>query len=162
MKAPVQPGGTAMTIGLIVHVLAAVIWVGGMFFAYMVLRQAVGAMEPHPRLELWRRVFGRFFPWVWASIVALLVSGYGMIFLALCGFAGPGVHVHIMQATGLLMMALFLHLYFAPWRRLQRALDQSDDRAAAGQLSQIRWIVATNLVLGLITAAIGASGRFWG
>jgi uncharacterized membrane protein len=151
-----------MAIGLIVHVLAAVIWVGGMFFAYMVLRQAVGPIDPHPRLELWRRVFRQFFPWVWLSIVALLVSGYGMMFLALGGFAGAGVHVHIMQATGLLMIALFLHLYFAPWRRLQRALDQSDDQAAAGQLSQIRWIVATNLVLGLITTAIGASGRYWG
>ncbi|HYZ26105.1 MAG TPA: CopD family protein [Geminicoccaceae bacterium] len=151
-----------MAIGLIVHVLAAVIWVGGMFFAYMVLRQAVGPIDPHPRLELWRRVLRQFFPWVWLSIVALLVSGYGMMFLALGGFAGAGVHVHIMQATGLLMIALFLHLYFAPWRRLQRALDQSDDQAAAGQLSQIRWIVATNLVLGLITTAIGASGRYWG
>jgi uncharacterized membrane protein len=151
-----------MTIGLVVHALAAVVWVGGMFFAYMVLRHALGAMEPQPRLELWRRVFQKFFPWVWLSIVALLVSGYGMIFLGLGGFAGAGVHVHLMQAFGLLMMALFLHLYFAPWRRLQRALDQSDYQAAAGQLGQIRRIVAINLTLGLITIAIGASGRYWG
>jgi len=33
---------------------------------------------------------------------------------------------------------------------------------AARQLGQMRLIVATNLVLGLITAAIGASGRYWG
>jgi uncharacterized membrane protein len=151
-----------MILGLTLHVLGAVVWVGGMFFAYVVLRPFAGSLEAPARLGLWRGVFKRFFPWVWASIVALLASGYGMLFLALGGFAGAGVHVHIMQATGLLMMALFLHLYFAPWRRLQRALDQSDDRAAAGQLSQIRWIVATNLVLGLITTAIGASGRFWG
>jgi uncharacterized membrane protein len=66
-----------------------------------------------------------------------------------------------MQATGLLMMALFLHLYFAPWRRLCRALDAGDDEAAAAQLDQIRKIVAINLVLGLITVAIGAGGRYW-
>lgn len=151
-----------MAIGLIVHTLAAVIWVGGMFFAYLVLRRALGALDPHMRLDLWSRVFGQFFPWVWASIVALLVSGYGMIFFGLGGFAGAGVHVHIMQATGLSMIALFLHLYFAPWRRLQRALAQSDDQMATRQLTQIRWIVATNLTLGLITAAIGSSGRYWG
>jgi uncharacterized membrane protein len=151
-----------MMVGLIVHALAAVIWVGGMFFAYMVLRQALGALEPHARLELWGEVFGRFFPWVWASIVALLVSGYGMTFFGLGGFAGAGVHVHVMQATGLLMMALFLHLYFAPWPRLRRALDAGDDQAAAAQLDQIRRIVAINLGLGLITVAIGASGRYWG
>ena len=150
-----------MTIGLIVHALAAVIWVGGMFFAYVVLRRALRAIDPHVRLDLWGHVFGQFFPWVWASIVALLASGYGMIFLGLGGFAGAGVHVHIMQATGLLMMALFLHLYFAPWRRLQRALARSDYQMATRQLTQIRWIVATNLALGLVTTAIGASGRYW-
>ena len=151
-----------MTVGLLVHAFAAVIWVGGMFFAYMVLRPATGALDPHVRLDLWGRVFVQFFPWVWASIVALLVSGYGMIFFSLGGFAGAGVHVHVMQATGLLMMALFLHLFFAPWRRLRRALDAGDDQAAGVQLDQIRRIVAINLVLGLITIAIGASGRYWG
>jgi uncharacterized membrane protein len=151
-----------MTIGLAVHVLAAVVWVGGMFFAYVVLRPVAGELEPMPRLRLWRGVFDRFFPWVWASIVGLLLSGYGMLLFGLGGFADAGLHVHLMQATGLVMMALFLHLYFAPWRRLQRELEQGDGVAAAVQLGQIRRIVAINLVLGLITAAIGASGRFWG
>ena len=77
------------------------------------------------------------------------------------GFAGAGVHVHIMQATGLLMMALFLHLYFAPWRRLRRALAAGDHQAAAVQLDQIRRIVAINLVLGIITVLVGSTGRFW-
>jgi uncharacterized membrane protein len=150
-----------MTIGLALHVLAAIVWVGGMFFAYVVLRPAAGALEPLPRLALWRDVFARFFPWVWASVVALLLSGYGMLLFGLGGFAGAGLHVHVMQALGLVMMALFAHLYFAPWQRLQRALDGGDGAAAAGQLGQIRRIVLINLTLGLITAVIGASGRFW-
>ena len=151
-----------MTIGLIVHVLAAVIWVGGIFFAFVVLRPATGALDAHARLELWGRVLGRFFPWVWASIAALLLSGYGMVFLGLGGFRGAGVHVHIMQATGWVMIVLFLHLFFAPWPRLRRALEAGDDKTAARQLNQIRWMVGTNVVLGLLTAAIGASGRYWG
>jgi len=60
------------------------------------------------------------------------------------------------------MILLFLHLYFVPWRRLQRAMDGGDTAAAARQLGQIRVIVATNLVLGLLVSAIGASGRYWG
>ena len=151
-----------MTLGLTLHILGAVVWVGGMFLAYMVLRPVTGTLEPPARLSLWRGVFERFFPWVWASIVALLLSGYGMLFLALGGFAGAGVHVHIMNLTGLVMMALFLHLYFAPWRRMQRALDADDNAAAAQQLGQIRMIVAINLGLGLITSVIGATGRYWG
>jgi uncharacterized membrane protein len=151
-----------MTIGLVVHVLSAIVWVGGMFFAYVVLRPAAGEIDLPARLTLWQGVFGRFFPWVWASALGLLLSGYGMLFFGLGGFAGAGVHVHLMQATGLVMIALFLHLYFAPWRRLQRALEQGDHAAAAGQLGQVRWLVAINLALGLITAAIAAGGRYWG
>jgi uncharacterized membrane protein len=151
-----------MILGLTLHILGAVVWVGGMFLAYMVLRPVAGTLEPPARLGLWRGVLERFFPWVWASIVALLLSGYGMLFLALGGFAGAGVHVHIMNLTGLVMMALFLHLYFAPWRRMRRALDAGDSAAAAQQLGQIRMIVAVNLGLGLITCVIGASGRYWG
>lgn len=151
-----------MTLGLALHALAAVVWVGGMFFAYLVLRPAAGSLDQAARLGLWRGVFTRFFPWVWAAVLALLLSGYGMLFLGLGGFAGAGLHVHIMQLTGLLMMALFLHLYFAPWRRLQQALDAGQLPEAARRLDQIRLIVLINLCLGVLTVAIGASGRYWG
>ena len=85
-----------MIIGLLFHILAAVIWVGGMFFAHQMLRPAAGALDPAQRLPLWRRVFSRFFPWVWASIVALLASGYAMIFLGFGGFGHVGLYVHVM------------------------------------------------------------------
>jgi uncharacterized membrane protein len=143
------------------HVLAAVAWVGGMFFAYMVLRPSAGPLEPETRLALWRRVFGRFFPWVWASIVLLLASGYGMMFLYFGGFAGARLHIHVMQGVGIVMMLLFLHLFFVPWRRFSGAMEGRHFPDAAKHLGQIRRIVATNLALGLITIVIGASGRFW-
>jgi uncharacterized membrane protein len=150
-----------MPILITLHVLAAVVWVGGMFFAYVVLRPSAGPLEPPVRLTLWRRVFGRFFPWVWASIVLLLASGYGMVFFHFGGFGGAGLHVHVMQATGILMMLLFLHLYFVPWRRFGDAIDRQDFAEAAKRLNQIRKIVAINLTLGLVTVIAGASGRFW-
>ena len=52
-----------MPLLIALHLLAAVIWVGGMFFAYMVLRPSAGLLEPAARLPLWQRVFGHFFPW---------------------------------------------------------------------------------------------------
>ena len=146
------------TIALIVHALSAVIWVGGMFFAYIVLRPAAGVLEPGPRLLLWSRVFERFFGWVIAAIVVLLASGYAMVFRVFGGFAGVGVHVNIMQATGIIMMLLFFHLYFAPWRRYGAALAGQDLAEAARQLSQIRMIVAINLALGLFTVAVAIGG----
>ena len=146
---------------LALHALAAVVWVGGMFFAYALLRPSLAPLAPPDRLGLWRRVFGRFFPWVWAAVLVLLVTGYGMIFHGFGGFAGAGVHVHVMHATGLLMTALFAHLFFAPWRRFRTAVDAGDNAAAARNLDQIRLIVSINLALGLLTVAVGASGRYW-
>ena len=132
-----------------------------MFFAYMVLRPSAGPLPPDARLELWYGVFRGFFPWVWASIALLLVTGYGMMFLYLGSFAGAGLHVHVMQATGVVMMLLFLHLFFAPWRRFASAVRSGQFQDASGHLVQIRRIVATNLALGILTIVVGASGRYW-
>jgi uncharacterized membrane protein len=60
------------------------------------------------------------------------------------------------------MMLIFLHLYFAPWKRFRAAIAAGDTAAAAAQLNQIRILVTINLALGLITVAIGSSGRYWG
>ena len=149
-----------MSILVAVHALAAIVWVGGMFFAYLVLRPSAGPLEPAQRLALWRRVFDRFFPWVWAAVLLLLGTGFAMLFAVFGGFAQVGMHVHVMLTAGIVMMALFGHLYFAPWRRMQRALDDGAAAAAARSLDQIRLIVAVNLALGLLTAAVGAGGRY--
>lgn len=143
------------------HAIAAVIWVGGMFFAYMALRPAVAPLEPPARLALWKRTFDRFFLWVWLSIVLLLLTGYWMIFAELGGFANAGMHIHIMQGLGIIMMLLFFHLWFAPYRRLGKAVAANDTAAGAKQIGQIRMIVGTNLLLGIIVVVIGTSGRYW-
>jgi uncharacterized membrane protein len=150
------------TVALILHALSAVIWVGGMFFAHQALRPAAASLEPGPRLLLWRGVLGRFFAWVIAAIILLLASGYTLVFAVFGGFARVGVHVHLMQAIGILMMLLFFHLYFAPWRRFRLAVAREDWGEGGRQLGQIRRIVTINLVLGLIVVAIGSSGRYWG
>ncbi len=146
---------------LIVHILAAVIWVGGMFFAHQVLRPAAARLEPGPRLELWSHVLGRFFAWVFAAIALLLASGYALVFGMYGGFRSIGLYIQIMQGLGILMMLLFLHLYFAPWRRFRMSVAQKDWAEGGRQLGQIRTIVTINLILGLIVVAIGGSGRYW-
>ena len=150
-----------MAILIALHVVAAVVWVGGMFFAYVVLRPSAGPLQSETRLALWHRVFGKFFPWVSTSIVVLLASGYGMMFRYFGGFAGAAPYIHVMQGIGIVMMLLFLHLFFVPWRRFGTAVESRHFAEAARYLGQIRRIVATNLVLGLVTIIVGASGRFW-
>ncbi len=146
---------------LALHLLAAVFWVGGMAFAYLVLRPAAGALEPAVRLPLWRRVLAGFLPWVGVSIVALLASGLGMMSLLFGSPSDAAPYVNIMAAIGIIMMLLFLHLIFAPWRRFRSALDRGALPEAAKSLNQIRIIVAINLLLGVLTIVVGSTGRYW-
>jgi uncharacterized membrane protein len=150
------------TIAIALHILAAVVWVGGMFAAYVCLRPVAGALEPPVRLKLWRGFFQKFFPWVWMAVVLLLLSGYWLVFMAFGGFAGVGLYIHLMQALGWIMIALFVWLFHDPWLKLKRAVDGEEWPAAGAQLNRIRQIIAINLPLGLIVVVIGASGRYWG
>jgi uncharacterized membrane protein len=147
-----------MIVGLAIHTLGAVVWVGGMFFAYMILRPGAGALEPAVRLSLWCRVFSRFFGWVWLSAAALLASGFGMVFLALGGLAAIGFSVRAMMALGLAMVAIFAVVYFAPWPRLRDAVSSGDWSVADKKLRQIRLLIGLNLVLGLVTVVVGTTG----
>ena len=60
---------------LAVHVLCAVIWVGGMFFAYVVLRPSLSVLEPIQRIALHTQVFRRFFLVVWHVMPLILRVG---------------------------------------------------------------------------------------
>jgi uncharacterized membrane protein len=151
----------AATIGL--HTLAAVIWVGGMFFAHMVLRPSVTEMTASLRMALWARVLPRFFGWVAASIVVLLVTGYGVLLTGYRGgISGGNLHIDIMQITGAIMIVLFVVLVLGPFLAFKRALAINDLGSAAKWQGRMRAIVATNLVLGLFTTFIGAAGTFVG
>ena len=149
------------SVAIALHLLAAVIWVGGMFFAIMVLRLAAGELDPPVRAPLWGRVFGKFFPWVWTSVVVLVVTGYWLIFTVWGGLGTLPLHGHLMHGIGWIMIAIYLHLWFAPYRRFRAALASGNIPEAGAQLNQIRILVTTNLVIGLINAAIGSSGRYW-
>jgi len=150
-----------MGIALILHILAAVIWVGGMFFAHVMLRPvAAGQLEPPARLTLWVGVFKRFFPWVFAAIATLLASGYWMVLSFYGGFDAVGMHVHLMIWAGYVMMLLFFHVFFAPFKRLKRAVAAEDWPAGGKSLAQIRVLVGINLLIGLAVIAVASGGRF--
>jgi uncharacterized membrane protein len=145
---------------LLLHVLAATLWVGGMFFALVCLRPAAAELEASVRTRLWAGALSRFFPWVWGSVVVLLVTGLWMTFEVLGGMKAAGLHVHLMLGLGLLMMLLAAHVYFAPLKRLRREVAESHWTNAGKALHQIRILIAVNLALGLVVVAIGSGGRY--
>lgn len=152
--------GWAALIGL--HTLGAILWVGGMFFVLFALRPAAGILDPSQRVALFAGALSRFFAWVWLSIAVILGSGYWIVFGQYGGFATTPVHVHVMHLTGLIMVAFFAVIWFMPFARLKKAAAGGDIATAAKALNNIRLIVSLNLVLGLLTSAIGAAGAYWG
>lgn len=151
-----------MAIAIVLHLLPAVIWVGGMFFAYMALRPvAASQLEPPARLSLWVGVFNRFFPWVFASIALILASGFWIVYAVFGGFAATGLYVHVMLVLGILMMLIFFHVFFAPFKRLKQSVAQEDWPNGGRQLAQIRIMIGINLLLGLLTIAVASGGRYF-
>lgn len=146
-----------MAIALFLHVISDVIWIGGMFLAYVAVRPAaIEVLDPPQRLKLWLGIFRRFFPWVWASVILLLATGFYMM-----GQMGALPRfVIIMTVIGIVMSAIFLHIYFAPFGRLKRAVAAEDWKAGGAALNQIRILVGTNLALGLINIAVAVLGRW--
>jgi uncharacterized membrane protein len=150
-----------MGIALSLHLLSVVVWVGGMFFAYMALRPVAAAqLQPPQRLALWAGVFRKFFPWVFAAIAIILASGYWMVLVFYGGFAAVGMHVHLMIWIGFVMMLIFLHVFFAPFKRLQRAVAAGDWPAGGRALAQIRVMIGVNLAIGLLVVAVASGGRY--
>jgi uncharacterized membrane protein len=150
-----------MAIAITLHLLATVVWVGGMFFAYMALRPvAASLLEPPQRLPLWSQVFARFFPWVWAAVIILLATGLWMVFSQFGGFAHVAPYIHMMAGLGMVMMLLFMHVFFAPYRRLKQALAAGDVPEAGRRLGQIRIIIGINLLLGILVTVIAGAGKY--
>lgn len=149
------------------HVLAIVVWVGGMVFAHFFLRPAVARLEPPVRLRLMHEVLGRFFRVVLVASLLTLASGVWMLGRVARQAVQSGGSFQmplawtVMAVLGVAMVAIFLHIRFALYRRLDRAVA-AEQWAAGGQaLAQIRQWVAVNLGLGtavLLVTLLRAAG----
>ena len=134
------------------HVAAAIAWLGGIGFMLAAFRPVVGALlAPPQRLPLIAQVVGRFFVLVWVAVAILLLTGLGMLLAV--GFKNAPVGWHVMLGVGLLMFALFGHIYFGPFRRLKLAVRAADWPEGGRRVGQIATLATVNLVLGAVAIA---------
>ncbi|WP_283744387.1 CopD family protein [Sideroxydans sp. CL21] len=151
-----------MTFFRLLHLLAVLIWVGGMFFAYVVLRPAaVDVLQPPERLRLWDNVFHRFFNWVWGAIGAILASGLYMIYLY-GGMAHVPRYIHIMLLLGLVMMGIYVYVFFACYVQFKLNVAKERWKEAGAILGKIRKLIGVNVTLGLVTVCVAVIGKLWG
>lgn len=137
---------------LFLHLAAAIFWMGGMAFVVLALRPALHAqLQPPQRLPLMVLVLRRFFVVVIASIVVLLATG-GPLLMQVPGAQAPRGW-HAMAGLGVLMVLVFGHIFFGPWRRMQRAVAAQEWPEGGKRAGQIATLVKVNLGLGWLAIA---------
>jgi uncharacterized membrane protein len=146
-------GEIFMLLGL--HAIAGAIWVGGMFFALLILRPAMRGLEPAARVALHRAVLRRFLPVVWVAMPFMLISGARILGKGYGRFDWAPWPVQAMAGLGVMMAAVFLWIWFGPYKRLRLAVGDADAAAAIGA---IRWLVTVNLVLGVLATVFAGMG----
>jgi uncharacterized membrane protein len=143
-----------------IHVIAVILWVGGMLFAHCFLRPAAAQLEPPTRLKLMASVLGPFLNAVLAAIVLILLTGVSMIGqeASLAVRTGGAFFMPLawtlMAGGGIVMMAIFGHIRFALYKRLAAAVAASDWPKGGQAMAGIRRWVGVNLVLGIAIVAI--------
>jgi len=144
----------------LLHVLAIVVWIGGMVFAHFFLRPAAMQLPPPQRIPLMHGALQRFFSAVLVAVVVVLASGLWMIGRVAKETVQAGLSFNmplnwtIMATLGIVMMAIFGHIRFALFKRLSRAVADQDWPAGGAALASIRTWVSVNLAIGVIIIAI--------
>lgn len=148
-----------MSIALALHLLGVIVWVGGMFFAHVILRVVLNEMlQPQERLPLLLRVFDRFFSWVWGAVIVILASGFWMLFNLYA--EETAFWLSFMSGGGTLMAAIFIFIYALPYHQLSTALKTQDMPRAVAAITLIRKLILTNLILGILITVMTTVGKY--
>ena len=148
---------TPYTLLYTLHVLGALIWVGSLFFAWVILRPAAAsALSVPQRLMLWGDIFPRLFVWIWVAAVILPISGVAILHLRFSGFETAPRYIQVMMGLYLVMTALLLRVQALQVPALRQAVGLQDWDAGTAVLVGIRRLLGINLLIGLAVVAIAA------
>jgi len=142
------------------HLLAVIVWIGGMDFVLLCLRPAARVLEPPARIALMHAAMRRFLAVVAAAIAVILVCGVAMVAIAWSAAARAGLRFnmpldwYVMFVVFFAMVAVFVHIRSVLFRRLDAALREQRWADGASALGAIRWEVSANLVLGVFVTVL--------
>jgi len=148
----------------ILHLLALIVWLGGMVFTHFFLRPAVAGLQPAERLRLMHGVLSRFFAAVLVSVAVVLVTGSWMIGRTAAQMVQSGLRFAmpiewmVMAGLGFVMALVFGYMRLVPFRRLSHAVKSLDWSSGAAALIQIRALVLVNLAIGLLIVVVTLLG----
>ena len=141
---------------VVLHILAAVTWIGGMIFLSLVLAPLVRGRKAAPEfMALFRSAALRFRPIVWMAMAVLLATG--PMLLSLRGIhvtspaSWPGIVTAKLALVALLLFLTLLHdLVFGP--QISRVNVIPDSQRTAGEqvvFKTARWLPRLSLLVGL-------------
>ena len=142
------------------HVISAVIWVGGMIAIRFAVHYSMQNIED-PKVKLGRTLenLKRFFNIVIPTIITLLITAIIMI-IAL-GFKGTALYniVIVKEIIWTIMLIIFITIYMKR-NKAQKAFDSGDFANTKKQLIPIAtYFIPINIVLGLIAIFLGITLR---
>ena len=139
----------------LLHLIAGIVWLGGMTFMLFALRPAaLATLEAQSRAQLMGQVWRRFFALVLAAIVVLFATGthlYTQTFRAARLATGEGsvpLGWNVMLVLGLSMMLIFGHIYFAGFKKYKRAVAAGEWPLASKAAGLIHTMTVINFCLG--------------
>ncbi|WP_320035957.1 hypothetical protein [Halarcobacter sp.] len=142
------------------HVLSAVIWVGGMIAIRLAVHYSMQEIDD-PKIKLGRTLenLRRFFNMVIPSIILLLLTAIIMI-IAL-GFKGTPLYNFVIakEVIWTIMTVVFI-IIFIKRKQAQKAFDEGQFPVAKAKLTPIaNYLIPINIVLGLIAIYLGITLR---
>ena len=142
------------------HVISAVIWVGGMIAIRFAVHYSMQNIED-PKVKLGRTLenLKRFFYIVIPTIITLLITAIIMI-IAL-GFKGTALYniVMVKEIIWTIMLIIFITIYMKR-NKAQKAFDNGDFANTKKQLIPIAtYFIPINIVLGLVAIFLGITLR---
>ncbi len=160
----------AYEIAVLIHLLAAITWIGGNLFLAMVVVPVVrGEVEPQRSGRLLSQIGRRFRPVAWGSIALLVGSG---LYVALDHwnvspsefFGGDSRFVQVLQVkVGLVLIAIVLSFVhdFVLGPRLARSLQAATGGPPPANSMKLRratvWLARVNLLLLLAIVSLAVT-----
>ena len=148
---------------VILHILAAVSWVGGMIFLSLVLAPLVRSRKAVPEfMALFRSAALRFRPIVWVAMAILVMTGPMLLSLRGVAVASPtswpGIVIVKLTLVALLLLLTLLHdLVLGPQVSRVSAIPESK-RTAGEQVvfKTARWLPRLSLLIALAVVMTAA------
>lgn len=132
-----------------IHILAAMVWIGGMAFVSLVLVPALRRMEdPAVRADLLKQVARRFRVVAWGSILVLIATG--MANLALLG-QWPSLETSFGRVLAVKLIAVGVMLALTGLHDVTASVNGGVPVGAT------RWLPRAGFILGLVVVLFAVS-----